>query len=97
MSRAADDTSKVSFFYGAGIAGVLAGAGIISPRSAVLLGIGSLLYAHSLKPIVNVTARPELTDTLPQAPSLPSFPELPFGLGAMGCGSSCECGPCRGR
>lgn len=65
-----DDQTKAAFFYGAGIMGAIAGVGLggSSPnKGALLLGIGSLLYANHLNPVVDVRPRPELQESIDDA------------------------------
>jgi len=67
-----DDTTKAAFFYGMGIMGAIAGVGLGSTapnKVALLLGLGSLWYANTLNPVVDVTPRPELQESIDQARS----------------------------
>lgn len=61
---------EASFFFGAGLMGIFAGLGFGSTASnkwALLLGAGSLFYANSLYPVVDVAPRQELTDVYESA------------------------------
>lgn len=72
-------TDRAAFFLGAGIMGVGSGLGIggTAPNKwALLIGVGSLLYANELYPMVDWKARPELSENLPSLPDLPSVPDF---------------------
>lgn len=89
--------TRFGFFLGAGTVGVLAGLGLGSKepnKLALVVGVGSLVYANYLNPVVKLepAAEAQFRSTvkeargrMPSAPSLPNFPEVPFrGPGSLG-------------
>lgn len=65
-----EDTTKAAFYYGLGIMGVIAGVGwgsTANNKVALVTGIGSLLYANHLHPVVDVRPRPELQESIDEA------------------------------
>ena len=70
------ESKHANFLYGFGLGAV---AGLwLGNRWGLLLAAGALAYAHKLNQLIDVEARPELIDQLPDAPTLPSLPSFPF-------------------
>ncbi len=59
---------RASFFYGLGSAAALFGIGLGGRpnKLALLTAIGSLAYANSISPVVDVAPRPELQQSFQQ-------------------------------
>lgn len=77
--------TQAAFYYGLGAMGVLAGLGLGSKcpnKVALLVGVGSLFYANHLSPVLEIGARPELTESYQQARR-----RLPFQNGGRASGN----------